>query len=88
VLTDRRVIRQKGVLNVEVFECSLDRLQNTFILRTVMQRLLGIGTILFATAGTRHIEPMWQHVSRPVEIHRRVTEAAEKFRRRSGGQGL
>ena len=80
VLTDRRVIRQRGVLNIQVFECRLDRVQNTFIQRTVLQRVLGIGTIFFATAGTGVVEAMWQHIRRPAEVHREITAAIERFR--------
>jgi uncharacterized membrane protein YdbT with pleckstrin-like domain len=87
ILTDRRIIQQEGVLTVSVFECGLDRLQNTYISRTVMQRILGIGTILFATASGP-IEAMWLHVSRPATVHKAITEAAERFRRRNGQGGV
>ena len=87
ILTDRRIIRQEGVLNVSLFECSLDRLQNTYISRTVVQRILGLGTILFATASGP-IEAMWLHVARPATVHKAITEAAERFRRRNGQNGV
>jgi uncharacterized membrane protein YdbT with pleckstrin-like domain len=88
VLTDRRVIRQRGVLNLQVFECRLDRLQNTFLQRTLVQRVLGIGTIFFATAGTGHVEAMWQHVRRPADVHRQITEAASRFHKIMGNNGI
>ena len=88
VLTDRRVIRQKGVLTVSVFECRLDKLQNTFIQRTVVQRILGIGNIYFATAGTGAVEAAWQHVRRPGEVHREIVNAATRFQRISKGSAL
>jgi len=89
VLTDRRVIRQGGVLTVQVFECRLDRLQNTFIQRTLVQRFLGIGNIYFATAGTASIEAVWQHVRRPGDVHRQIIEAANRFQRlMRGNNGL
>lgn len=85
VLTDRRVLRQRGVLNIQVFECALDRLQNTFIQRTLVQRILGIGNILFATAGTGAVEAMWQHVRDPGDVHRQVTRAITRYRHGNGG---
>ena len=88
ILTDRRVIRQRGVLNIQVFECSLDRLQNTFIRTTLVQRILGIGTIFFATAGTGQIEAMWQHITRPAKVHRQIIEAITRFNRRNGSAPL
>jgi len=84
VLTDRRVIRQRGVVNIRIFECRLDRLQNTFIHRTLVQRILGLGTIFFATAGTGQVEAMWQHVRRPAEVHKEVVAAIERFHRAGG----
>jgi uncharacterized membrane protein YdbT with pleckstrin-like domain len=88
ILTDRRLIRQKGVLNVNVFECRLDRLQNTFILRTLVQRVLGIGTIFFATAGTGGIEATWLHIRNPGDVHREITKAASRFQKTSGTAAL
>ena len=88
VLTDRRVIRQRGVLNLQVFECRLDRLQNTFLQRTLVQRVLGIGTIFFATAGSGHVEAMWQHVRRPAEVHREIVEAASRYHKMMGNNGV
>jgi len=88
VLTDRRVICQRGVLNIQVFECRLDRVQNTFIQRTVLQRILGIGTVFFATAGTGAVEAMWQHIRRPAEVHREIDAAIERFRQRHRNNSL
>ncbi|NIA20936.1 MAG: PH domain-containing protein [Anaerolineaceae bacterium] len=84
ILTDRRVIRQRGVLNIQVFECRLDRLQNTFIRRTLVQRILGIGTIFFATAGSGQIESMWQHIAHPARVHKQIIEAITRHCRRNG----
>jgi len=88
ILTDRRVIRQRGVLNIQVFECRLDRLQNTFIHRTLVQRILGIGTIFFATAGSGQVEAMWQHVAHPAGVHKQIIEAIARHSRRNGNVAL
>ncbi|MBN2582116.1 MAG: PH domain-containing protein [Planctomycetes bacterium] len=85
ILTDRRVIRQRGVLNIQLFECPLERLQNTFVCRNLVQRVLGVGTIFFATAGTGQIEAMWQHVSHPTKVHKTIVETIQKYARRNGG---
>jgi len=85
VLTDRRVIRRMGVLNVQVFECALDRVQNTFVCRSLVQRILGVGNIFFATAGTGQVEAMWQHVGSPGRIHKTIIETIHRYGRRGGG---
>ena len=80
VLTDRRIIRQRGILNVNVFECELDRIQNTYLDFTWEQRLLGLGTISFLTSGTNQIEAAWAHVGAPMALHRRVAQAVRAAR--------
>ena len=75
VLTDKRVIRIRGVLTVDVFQCSLVRIQNTFLVLTLPQRLLGLGSIAFATAGTGSVEAVWRHVKKPLNIHQQLIRA-------------
>ena len=75
VLTDKRVIRIRGVLTIDVFQCSLVRIQNTFLVLTLPQRLLGLGSIVFATAGTGSVEAVWQHVKTPLNIHQQLLHA-------------
>ncbi len=84
ILTDRRVLRQKGVLNRNIFECRLDRIQNTFVEYTIVQRALGVGTIHFATAGTRQVEAAWQHIAHTDEVHREVQRALSRYGRMGG----
>ena len=80
VLTDRRVIRVKGVLRVEVFQTSLHQLQHTELLFTVRERLFGLGTIAFATAGSAYPEAYWIMLRRPLAVHRRILQAINRYR--------
>ena len=80
VLTDRRIIRQRGILHVNVFECALDRVQNTYLDFTWEQRLLGLGTIAFLTAGTAQVEAAWAYVADPLRRHREIVEAVRQAR--------
>lgn len=75
VLTDRRLIRQRGFIHVNVFECELSRIQNTYLDFTWEQRLLGLGTLMFLTAGTAGVEAAWAYVDAPLQVHARVREA-------------
>ena len=75
VLTDRRVLRIKGVLNVRVFEARLNHVQHTDLLLPLRQRLFGLGTVTFSTAGTGFIEAAWVYVARPLDAHRAVVDA-------------
>jgi len=80
VLTDRRVIRVKGVLRVQVFECALKQVQHTYTLFTIRERIFGLGTIGFATAGTSTLEAGWEMLSKPFETHRKLVRTLNRYR--------
>ena len=80
VLTDRRVIRVKGVLRISVFEAPLRKIQHTLVQFTVRERLFGLGTIGFTTAGTGAVEAAWEMVPHPLDVHRTVVEALNRYR--------
>lgn len=87
VLTNRRLMRIRGVLNVDIFECRLTKVQNTFMRLSWYERLLRLGTIDITTAGTGMVEARWANVPRPLEVHdslRRAISAAKN----SGRNGL
>jgi len=78
VLTDKRVIRIRGVFTIDIFQCSLLKLQNTFLQLTLPQRIFGIGSIALTTAGTGGIEAIWRHVKNPLEIHHQLLQAMNR----------
>ena len=85
VLTDRRIIRRRGILQVDVFEARLDRIQQTSVLQLVRERAFGLGTIAFATAGTGGLDAFWEVVNDPFRIHAEVSRAIDRYGRGSGG---
>lgn len=80
VLTDRRIVRVKGVLRVEVFETSLRNVQHTTMTFSIRERLFGLGTIGFATAGTALYEAAWTMIARPLEVNQIVLETMNRYR--------
>ena len=74
VLTDKRVIKVSGVFRVDIFQCELTRVQNTFMALTLPQRILGLGHIAFATAGTGAIEATWHYCRNPLNVHETITQ--------------
>ncbi|HSW47053.1 MAG TPA: PH domain-containing protein [Phycisphaerae bacterium] len=81
VLTNRRVLRIKGIFNIDLFECPLVKVQNTYLTLTWYERLFGLGSITFATAGTAGFEPAWINVNQPLEVHEQVRAAIHKAQR-------
>jgi hypothetical protein len=83
VLTDRRVIRRMGVLRASVSEMPLSGIRHTSVFARFRERILGLGTIGFATAGSDVFEPLWVMIARPFEVHRVVVEAIARYGRSS-----
>lgn len=86
VLTNRRVMSIRGVFKVELFECMLDRIQNTDLSMSLGERLLRVGTIAFHTAasGGNGGTGLWRIVARPLEVHEKLREAINRARNRGG----
>ncbi len=80
LLTDRRVLRVRGVLRVEVFECPLSRIQHTELSLSLPERIFGLGTLSFATAGTGAPEAAWVMIAKPTETHEVVVEYIRRAR--------
>ena len=78
VLTDQRVIVVAGVFTVTIFQCRLEKIQNTFMLLPFLLRLLRLGHIAFATAGTAHIEAVWRFCNQPLQIHEQIVKLISK----------
>ena len=87
VLTDQRIMRRRGVIQYSLIEAPLDRIQHSAIFTRVVERVLGLGTIGFATAGSGRFEVIWEMISNPLEVHRKVNDAIERYGRR-GDRGL
>jgi membrane protein YdbS with pleckstrin-like domain len=79
VLTDRRVIRQTGILSKQSVDSRLDKVNNVEHRQTVWGRLLGYGDVWVDTASETGIT-MFQQISEPVEFKRAIIEAAEAYR--------
>ncbi|MCA9286142.1 MAG: PH domain-containing protein [Phycisphaerales bacterium] len=82
VLTDRRILRRRGVLRVSVVEAPLRNVQNSVVYMLARDRVLGLGSIGFATLGSDSFNVWWETVRRPTQVHRTVMEAIERYGRR------
>lgn len=80
VLTDQRVVRVKGVIRVQVFEAPLKQIQHTNTWFSLAERLLGLGTIGFFTAGSGTADAFWVMLAQPLDIHQTVVRALRRYR--------
>ncbi|MCG3136320.1 MAG: hypothetical protein HJJLKODD_00147 [Phycisphaerae bacterium] len=80
ILTNRRVMCCRGVIQVTLFEAPLPQISRTTIRSPVIERLCHVGSIGFAVQEPQHIEAWWEQISQPEEVHERIRSAIEKSR--------
>lgn len=83
VLTNRRAMSIRGVTKVEVFECALDRIQNTYLVLSPPERLARVGTVAFQTAAASSGAGgtgTWRMVAKPLEVHEQLLTAIHRAR--------
>ena len=73
----------KGAASTVLQEAPLARLQNTIVVQSLRERVFGLGTLGFATAGRGTFDAFWETVRQPFAVHRTVLEAVERYGRRS-----
>ena len=81
VLTDRRILRRLGVIQVSIFEAQLRNIQHTSVFMPLRERIFGLGTIGFATAGSDVFDAFWVMVRQPFSAHNAVVEAIQRYGR-------
>ena len=81
VLTDRRVLRRRGVILLSIVEMPLRRMQHSAIYARVLERTLALGTLGFASAGSTGFEVVWEMIPDPVDVHHKVLEATDRYGR-------
>ena len=79
VLTDRRIITRGGVLRMVVFQTELKNIQHTSVFASLRERISGLGTIGFATAGSDTFESFWVMIRQPFAVHRIVVDAIRRY---------
>jgi hypothetical protein len=81
VLTDRRVIVQSGVVDVQVQSLNLEDIEAAFVAQAWAQKNLGIGTLFFRTTGPQLGTLAWEHIHQPGAVRERVVLQIERWKR-------
>ena len=79
ILTDKRIIVRTGVLRMQVFETQLKNIQHTVVFARLRERLIGLGSIGFSTAGSDTFEAFWLMIREPFAVHKKVVEAIKRY---------
>ncbi len=78
VLTNRRVLRFRGVLRVETAQCPLARVGRADLALSTLQRITGVGTLRVEAGDASGDDLAWEHVRNPAEVYRIVTTAIRR----------
>ena len=78
VLTNRRIMRFRGVLKVEIFHTPLENLTGATLSIAPYERLLRIGTVYFDGPDLPSPSTRWVHLARADEVHRTITETLRR----------
>jgi uncharacterized membrane protein YdbT with pleckstrin-like domain len=83
LVTDRRVIQIRGVLNKSVLDSSLERIYDISMTQGILGRLFNYATISISTAADDGSNAM-QHVAKPVELKNAMLDAKHNSERGFG----
>jgi uncharacterized membrane protein YdbT with pleckstrin-like domain len=76
ILTDRRVVKQEGVLSISSFDAPLDKINNVFHQQTLMGRLFKYGEVGLETASEQGTT-IFDFLSRPLEFKNCIVHQRE-----------
>lgn len=80
VLTDRRIIREFGVLHRRRYEAMLRNIQSLDVTKSVPERVVGVGTVCFSAASAGGLpEACWVCIGRPDDAAAVVREAMRRY---------
>jgi uncharacterized membrane protein YdbT with pleckstrin-like domain len=80
LITTQRLRISRGIVRRHVQETRLDRVQNVNYQQSVLDRVLGVGTVDFDTAGTDDSEFRFEWVDGPEKVVRAVDDAIQAAR--------
>ncbi len=78
LITTQRLRISRGIVRRHVQETRLERVQNVNYNQSVLDRVLGVGTVDFDTAGTDDSEFRFEWVNGPERVVRAVDHAIEQ----------
>ena len=87
LITTQRLRISRGIVSKKVQETRLERVQNVNYQQGVLDRLLGVGTVDFDTAGSDDSEFRFEWVNEPEQVVRAVDKAVEEARSAESGRG-
>jgi hypothetical protein len=72
ILTDLRILSLWGVFNIEVFDCPLRKVARTRLVRNMLERIVGVGSIEIIPQDESSAFGLWQTVARPKLVREQI----------------
>src|ERR1051325_2198278 len=85
ILTDLRIIRVSGVLNVQVFDCPLRKVARTLLEISFKERLVRIGSIIIIPQDENLPISTWRMIPRPRQTHETIIATINKAKHNGSG---
>ena len=87
-ITDRRIIIRKGILSRHERAAHIDRVQNVNLTQSFFDRIFGVGTLDFDTAGTEDSDFKFSGIADPDELRHKIDNEYVRRSREMPSQGL
>ena len=87
-ITDRRIIIRKGILSRHERAAHIDRVQNVNLSQSFFDRIFGVGTLDFDTAGTEDSDFKFSGIADPDELRQKIDTEYVRRSREMPSQGL
>lgn len=84
-ITNQRLTIHVGILRRDMHETRLERVQNVNLQQSFFDRVFGVGTVTFDTAGEAGYDFSFRGVADPSKIVRTVDQAIHEFQARQPG---
>ena len=65
--------------HVRIFDVPIRDIQHTSVFQPLRERLFGLGSIGFATAGSDVFDAFWVMIRQPFAVHKIVVETIERY---------
>src|SRR3954451_18587318 len=83
-ITNRRLTIDRGLLSRDLHETRLERVQNVNSRQSMLERMLGVGTVDFDTAGSAEFDFAFRGVGDPRQIVRTVDRTLHELQHAGG----
>ena len=84
IVTDRRVIKQEGLLAVLSIDAALDKVNNVYHEQSIAGRIFGYGNVGLETASEQGVF-LFEFIPKPQRFKKAVLEQRERYRALSAG---